>query len=202
MPARASARAAEPVTHADIIFATCELDHIRPCDSARCSPSPDGVSRFQCPGLARSLTVYYVGGLVFLPARQPPRVLPQPLCSVHAITKDVNVVALQLRDRRLQLPEHPHERGRQTGNDANEQQGQSRNCHIQTLSRLPAIDVANLRSASQSAYRQNAAQWPAPAVRTPMPQQTFRRPRSRKIRRLCVRWRRQLQTCTGRICQP
>lgn len=42
------------------------MDHTCPYDSARCSPLPDGVSRFQYPGLARSLTVYCVNGLVFL----------------------------------------------------------------------------------------------------------------------------------------
>src|SRR5713226_8809490 len=51
----------------NIFVPVCELLHIRPCDSVASCGSPDGASRFQCPGLARSLTVYYVSGLVFLP---------------------------------------------------------------------------------------------------------------------------------------
>ena len=43
----------------------CELFHICPWKYPAWCTSPDGVSRFQYPGLARSLTVYYVDGLVF-----------------------------------------------------------------------------------------------------------------------------------------
>jgi hypothetical protein len=45
--------------------ALCELVHIRLAESGASCNSPDGASRFQYPGLARSLTVYYVSGLVF-----------------------------------------------------------------------------------------------------------------------------------------
>jgi hypothetical protein len=47
--------------------ALCELVHIRLAESGASCNSPDGASRFQYPGLARSLTVYYVSGLVFFP---------------------------------------------------------------------------------------------------------------------------------------
>ena len=49
-------------------FRLCELVHKCPRKSRASCSSPDGVSRFQYPGLARSLTVYCVDGLVlFLP---------------------------------------------------------------------------------------------------------------------------------------
>jgi hypothetical protein len=50
----------------NIFVPVCELLHIRPYDSRASYGLPDGASRFQYPGLARSLTVYYVSGLVFL----------------------------------------------------------------------------------------------------------------------------------------
>ncbi len=48
-----------------IFYADCELDHIHPrIIGARCS-SPDGASRFQCPGWQGRLALYCAGGLVF-----------------------------------------------------------------------------------------------------------------------------------------
>src|SRR3954453_13191919 len=50
------------------LFSTeCELVHTSPSESRASCSSTDGLSRFQYPGLARSLTVYCVDGLVFLP---------------------------------------------------------------------------------------------------------------------------------------
>jgi hypothetical protein len=51
--------------------ALCELVHIRPTESKASWGLPDGVSRFQYPGLARSLAVYCVNGLVFYPLSRP-----------------------------------------------------------------------------------------------------------------------------------
>ena len=47
-----------------ILSQDCELDHIPPRRSGVVLGIPDGASRFQCPGLARSLTAYCVDGLV------------------------------------------------------------------------------------------------------------------------------------------
>jgi hypothetical protein len=48
-----------------IFSADCELDHIHPrITAARCG-SPDGASRFQCPGWQGRLALYCAGGLVF-----------------------------------------------------------------------------------------------------------------------------------------
>jgi hypothetical protein len=58
----------------------CELDHIRRCDSEPWWTSPDGVSRFQYPGLARSLTVYCVNGLVFSQGFSTPGRCSSPSC--------------------------------------------------------------------------------------------------------------------------
>jgi hypothetical protein len=48
----------------DFFCAECELDHICPRRDRPLCGSPDGVSQFQCPGLARSLAVYCADGLV------------------------------------------------------------------------------------------------------------------------------------------
>ena len=48
-----------------LFCADCELDHICPRRDRPLCSSPDGVSQFQCPGLARSLAVYCADGLVF-----------------------------------------------------------------------------------------------------------------------------------------
>src|ERR1700730_17878463 len=49
----------------DFFCAECELDHICPRRDRPLCSSPDGVSQFQCPGLARALAVYCADGLVF-----------------------------------------------------------------------------------------------------------------------------------------
>jgi hypothetical protein len=41
------------------------MDHICPCDPGALCNSPDGVSQFQYPGLARPLALYCADGLVF-----------------------------------------------------------------------------------------------------------------------------------------
>jgi hypothetical protein len=76
----------------NIFVPVCELLHIRPYDSRASYGLPDGASRFQYPGLARSLTVYYVSGLVFLAGsnviqRTERRKLPFSAAAGPAITK-------------------------------------------------------------------------------------------------------------------
>ncbi len=67
-----------------IFFDACELLHIYPYESAACCSSPDGVSRFQYPGLARSLTVYYVDGLVFCAL---PLIAPRSAAKIAAFAR-------------------------------------------------------------------------------------------------------------------
>jgi hypothetical protein len=49
-----------------IFCADCELDHIYPRITGPRWSSPDGASRFQCPGLQGRLASYCAGGLVLL----------------------------------------------------------------------------------------------------------------------------------------
>jgi hypothetical protein len=179
-----------------IFSADCELDHIHPrITAARCG-SPDGASRFQCPGWQGRLALYCAGGLVFLRTVHWRRCCPPGPRGEDAGRLSESIAVATRFGHLLDFPEHPDKGNAEADDDAQKQQCQAGGCEHG--------DLHIILQRRTSDWRQKAAS----VQNTPRPREFSRLSRSSTLinrtgpsvsRR---RRRDQPQTWTGRTCYP